>query len=160
MTKREFLEELQSALAGEVSSEVMMDSYRYYDTFIEEAVRDGKTEEAVIEELGRPSLLARSIIAAHTGERFADVEYTEDGRARNIKRKAAPKKENSAKKSQRTFRFSVPTVLAQVILTLFLILLIIIVFFILKFGFWILATFGIPILLLLGIFYLILYFMR
>ncbi len=87
MTKQDFLEELKNALSGEVPAEVLMDSYRYYANYIEEELRNGRREEEILEELGKPSLIARSIIAAQAGERVADVEYMEDGTTRKVRRK-------------------------------------------------------------------------
>lgn len=160
MTRQEFLEELKSALMGEVSAEVMMDSYRYYSTYIDEEVRKGRAEEEVLEELGKPGLIARSIIAAQSGEREADVEYTEDGRTKKVKQKPAFKKKESNGNTYREFTFDVNAWYAKVLFVAILVILIFIVYFILKLGFWFLITFGIPILLLLGIIYLIMYFLN
>lgn len=160
MTRQEFLEELKSALMGEVSAEVMMDSYRYYSSYIDEEVRNGRTEEEVLEELGKPGLIARSIIAAQSGERAADVEYTEDGRTKKIKRRFGSEKKKSSENTYREFVFDVNAWYAKVLFVAILIILIFIVYFILRLGFWFLVTFGIPILLLLGVIYLILYFMQ
>lgn len=167
MTRQEFLEELKNALTGEVSPEVMMDSYRYYSNYIDEEIRKGRKEEDILEELGRPNLIARSIIAAQTGERAADVEYTEDGRTRKVRRKPFERMEagdrTEAVKQQRMhkeFVFDFNAWYAKVLSVLFVILLIILVYFMLKVGIWVLVTFGIPILLVLGIIYLVLYFTR
>ncbi|MEG0806245.1 MAG: DUF1700 domain-containing protein [Lachnospiraceae bacterium] len=62
MTRTEFLEELQQALQGEVSPAVITDNLRYYENYIMEEARKGRTEEEVLEELGNPRLLARTII--------------------------------------------------------------------------------------------------
>lgn len=162
MTKQEFLDELRNALSGEVSPEVMMDSYRYYDSYIEEELRKGKSERDILEELGKPSLLARSIIAAHMGEREADVEYTEDGKARNVRRKSSYSKKTAkeAGTARKEFTFDINGWCAKILYVLIVILLIMLIFFILKFGIWIFVTFGIPILLIMGIIYLIMYFTR
>ena len=160
MTRQEFLEELKSSLAGEVSAEVMMDSYRYYSTYIDEEIRKGKSEEEVLEELGKPGLIARSIIAAQSGERVADVEYTEDGRTKKVKRKSSSPKKESTKSAHREFVFDFNAWYAKVLFVAILVILVFIVYFILKLGFWFLITFGIPILLLLGIIYLIMYFLQ
>ncbi|MCM1157194.1 MAG: DUF1700 domain-containing protein [Bacteroidales bacterium] len=162
MTKQEFLDELRNALSGEVSPEVMMDSYRYYDSYIEEELRKGKSESNILEELGKPSLLARSIIAAHMGEREADVEYTEDGKARNVRRKSSYSKKTAKEAGtvHKEFTFDVNGWCAKILYVLIIILLIMLIFFILKFGIWIFVTFGIPILLIMGIIYLIMYFTR
>lgn len=184
MTKQEFLDELRQSLSGEVSSEAIMDSYRYYSTYIEDEMRNGKSEVQVVEELGRPALIARSIIAAQTGEREADEIYTEDGRTRRVKdnpfaqnnffgtKSETDKAEEQAKREQRQaereqrkrdrkpFVFDFNAWYAKVIYVLLFILLVLIVFGLIKVGFWVLVHLGIPILLLLGIIYLIMYFLR
>lgn len=70
MTRQEFLEELRSALEIEVSRQVLEDNVKFYDEFIRNEVRKGKTEVQVLEELGSPRLIAHTII---------DVESTSDG---------------------------------------------------------------------------------
>lgn len=159
MTKQQFLDELKQALSGEVSPEAMMDAYSYYSNYIDEQVRNGKTEEQVTEELGKPFMIARSIIAAQTRERSADVEYTEDGRTRKVTGWENRKAEWEEKKARKEFVFDMNAWYAKVLLIAFLIVLVLIVFFILRVGLWVLFTFGIPILLVLGILYLFMYFL-
>lgn len=160
MTKQEFLDELKQALSGEVPADVMMDSYRYYANYIEEEMRKGRTETEILEELGKPALIARSIIAAQSGERTADVEYTEDGRTRNIKWHESARQKTSSEKVHKEFVFDFNAWYAKVLYVAILVVLVLLVYFILKLGFWVLVTFGIPILIVLGILYLILYFLR
>lgn len=172
MTKQEFLDELRQALSGEVSPESIMDSYRYYSTYIEDEMRGGKSEEQVVEELGRPSLIARSIIAAQTGEREVDEIYTEDGKTRRVKnnpfaqsgvfgsKEDKEQKQEQPKKEKKPFVFDFTAWYAKVLYVLLFILVILIVFGLIRVGFWVLVHFGIPILLILGIIYLIMYFMK
>ena len=56
MTKEQFMMELEQSLQGEVSA------------YFEDEIRNGKSEEDVIRELGSPRLIARSIIDAHGNE--------------------------------------------------------------------------------------------
>lgn len=172
MTKQEFLDELRQALSGEVSPESIMDSYRYYATYIEDEVRGGKSEEQVVEELGKPSLIARSIIAAQTGEREADEIYTEDGKTRRVKnnpfvgsgvfgsKEDKDQKQEQPKREKKPFVFDFTAWYAKVLYVLIFIVLILIVFGLIRVGFWVLIHFGIPILLVLGIIYLIMYFFK
>lgn len=160
MTKQDFLEELKNALSGEVPAEVLMDSYRYYANYIEEELRNGRREEEILEELGKPSLIARSIIAAQAGERVADVEYMEDGTTRKVRRKDADGKQEKTTRIHREFVFDFNSWYARVLYVAIIILILMIVLSLLKFGLWVLVTFGIPILIILGIIYLVLYFLR
>lgn len=62
MTKQEFLDELRLALTGRVSSSEVTDSVNYYEEFVATRVRSGQPEDEVLENLGDPRLIARSII--------------------------------------------------------------------------------------------------
>ena len=62
MTKGEFLMTLRKKLAGEIPPQDVERNLQYYDKYITDAVRNGKTEEQVLEELGSPLLIAKTII--------------------------------------------------------------------------------------------------
>ena len=68
MTKQEFLHELQTALQGEISQAAINENIKYYDRYIMEETRKGKTEKEVIEGLGNPRLIAKTLI--DTTEQF------------------------------------------------------------------------------------------
>lgn len=67
MNKEEFLRGLQNALSGEVPPTVVRDNLRYYDDYIRTEVKQGKSEEQVMDELGDPRLIARTIIDTTPG---------------------------------------------------------------------------------------------
>lgn len=172
MTKQEFLDELRRMLSGEVSPETIMDSYSYYSTYIEDGMRSGKSEAQVVEELGRPSLIARSIIAAHTGERDVDEIYTEDGKTRRVKnnpfaqngvfgsKEGKEQNHERTKKEKKPFVFDFTAWYAKVLYALIFILVILILLGLIRIGFWVFVRFGIPILLILGVVYLVMYFLK
>lgn len=64
MTRYEFLDQLRRALGSRVDSNVVNENISYYEEYIATQVRAGRPEEEVIEELGDPRLLARSIAEA------------------------------------------------------------------------------------------------
>lgn len=64
MTKEQFIMELEQCLQGEVSAYELSDSLTYYRQYFEDEMQNGKSEQQVIEELGSPRLIARSIIDA------------------------------------------------------------------------------------------------
>ena len=68
MTKEQFMMELEQSLQGEVSAYELSDSLTYYRQYFEDEIRNGKSEEDVIREVGSPRLIARSIIDAHGNE--------------------------------------------------------------------------------------------
>ena len=75
MTKEQFMMELEQSLQGEVSAYELSDSLTYYRQYFEDEIRNGKSEEDVIRELGSPRLIARSIIDAHGNEGAANSGY-------------------------------------------------------------------------------------
>lgn len=81
MDKRAFMEKLQRALAGGLNSIQVADNMRYYQDYIESEIRKGRSEADVLEQLGDPRLLAKSIIEANKrgGESYgSNREYDEE----------------------------------------------------------------------------------
>ncbi len=79
MTRRQFIEELELALQGEVSVLVIRENINYYDGYIREQLASGKTEEEVMLLLGDPRMIARTIIDTNGGDgdynEFNDVRW-------------------------------------------------------------------------------------
>ena len=70
MTAEIFLTELREALDGSVSPAFINENIRYYEEYIDTEKRKGRSEEEVMEELGEPRLIAKTIIdTAETGEK-------------------------------------------------------------------------------------------
>ncbi|SDB05560.1 HAAS signaling domain-containing protein [Eubacterium oxidoreducens] len=76
--KDEYVVELSQALFGKMSQAQINQQVRYYDNYIMEECAKGKTQEQVIEELGAPSVVARTIVtsaekpAEDTGTRIVE----------------------------------------------------------------------------------------
>ena len=64
MTKEEYLLELEECIRGEVSDYELADSMSYYSTYFKDEMSMGKTESEIIQSLGSPRLVGRSIIDA------------------------------------------------------------------------------------------------
>lgn len=62
MTRREFLHELQAAMQGEMDQGAVNENIRFYENYIMEESRKGKSEEEVIAQLGSPRLIAKTLI--------------------------------------------------------------------------------------------------
>lgn len=75
MTRQEFLQELRIALQGEVSQAAVNEHIRYYENYIIEESRKGRSEEEVIAQLGNPRLIAKTLI--DTTEQFGSVHGEE-----------------------------------------------------------------------------------
>ena len=65
MTKQDFLDRLRMALAGRVSSSLVEENVFYYEDYINTQVRLGKSEALVLESLGDPRLIAKTIITTN-----------------------------------------------------------------------------------------------
>lgn len=64
MTKNEFLQGLKEELEGRVPYSAVQENIRYYDGYISQEVSKGHTEGEVIESLGGPRIIARTIVDA------------------------------------------------------------------------------------------------
>lgn len=78
MSKQEFVDRLRSSLSGKISPALVEENARYYEEYINTQIRLGEQEEKVLEELGDPRLIARSIVAAEDGRSSASTgDYRE-----------------------------------------------------------------------------------
>ncbi|MEY8339085.1 DUF1700 domain-containing protein [Lachnospiraceae bacterium 62-35] len=64
MNKEEFLQTLGAALSNAVPQHIIQENIRYYDNYISSQLAKGRTEEEIMDELGGPRLIARTIIDA------------------------------------------------------------------------------------------------
>ena len=81
MNREEFTEKLQRALAGGLDSSKVAENITYYREYIDSEVRRGRSEQEVLESLGDPRLLAKSIIEANkrAGASYgSNLEYDEE----------------------------------------------------------------------------------
>ena len=62
MSREEFLRGLEEALAGEVPASVVRDNLNYYSSYLSQELAKGRTMEEIIEEIGEPRIVARTII--------------------------------------------------------------------------------------------------
>lgn len=62
MTKQEFLENLRRSLTGGLDYQTVNNHMQYYTEYIEMEIRKGRSEEEVLQELGDPRLIARTLL--------------------------------------------------------------------------------------------------
>ena len=67
MNKEEFLQGLTKALSGKVPPEAIRENLRYYEEYIRTEMGKGRSESDIMEELGSPRLIARTIIDTTPG---------------------------------------------------------------------------------------------
>lgn len=87
MDRRTFTEDLRRALSGQLKAAVVDRHVSYYEEYIDMQFKKGMREEEILQLLGSPRLIAKSIIAAElagvktgdTGENLTGREYCGDG---------------------------------------------------------------------------------
>lgn len=76
MNKIEFVEQMRRSLSSIDDYTFVNDTVAYYEDYIESHIRMGKSEEQVMQELGDPRLIAKSILASHETENEAQEDGT------------------------------------------------------------------------------------
>ena len=69
MTRQEFIRKLQEALNGKLDAATIQDHLKFYDDYIIEEMRKGKSEQEVLELLGDPWAIAKTIVDALSADR-------------------------------------------------------------------------------------------
>ncbi len=92
MTRAEFIEELRKTLSGNMNESEVQNHVNYYNAYINEEISKGKTEAEVLEELGSPFAIAKTILMPYESERNS-YEYE----AREVTKEES-KVDDSAKK--------------------------------------------------------------
>lgn len=78
MDRESYLRELRLALQGQISQENVNEHLRYYENYIIEESRKDRTEAQVIEDLGNPRLIAKTII--DTTDKIYTEQNSQEGR--------------------------------------------------------------------------------
>ena len=72
MNKEDFIRDLTDTLQGEVTDYELNDSIGYYRDYFNQEMAAGRSEEEVLQELGSPKLIGRSIIDARGIDEMAE----------------------------------------------------------------------------------------
>ena len=86
MNKKEFLDILYEQLSGQMPEGNVAAHVQYYRNYIEDAVTQGRTEAEVLNELGDPRLIARTLL---------DTDSTASGNPQATERYSEPYTDNS-----------------------------------------------------------------
>ena len=81
MNKKEFLDTLYNQLSGQMPEGSIAAHVQYYRNYIDDAVNQGRTEEEVLNELGDPRLIARTLL---------DTDSTASGNPQTTERYSEP----------------------------------------------------------------------
>ena len=85
MSKQEFVAKLRVALNGKLPASKVEETANYYQDYINTEIRKGKSEEEVMELLGDPRLIARTIIQTNGSENSGvggEYDFDPDASAR------------------------------------------------------------------------------
>ena len=80
MNRHEFLKQLEHALEAEMNPAKVREHVDYYRSYIAEEVKNGKSEKEVMDLLGDPWVIARSIIDSplnETEDQYTYADYEE-----------------------------------------------------------------------------------
>lgn len=77
MTRDMFLQELRIALQGRIPQVQVNEQLRYYENYIIEESRKGRTEEDVMVSLGSPRLIAKTIVQMSGEAAYQDGQEEE-----------------------------------------------------------------------------------
>ena len=150
MNKKEFLEGLRQALAGEVNPKVIEDNVRYYDQYI--GSRTSEEEERILLELGNPRLIAKTII--ETEKATKEKKHINGARESYGYRSTMEdefRKQDSENHSQ-TKLYTNLTLWQKILLILIIIVFLFVLYFIGRIMIGFLIAFAVPIILVLLVF--------
>ena len=77
MTKNDFLDKLRLALNGKVSASLVQENMTYYSEYIDAQIRMGRSEQEVLDMLGDPRLIARTIVETNGTESVDERSYSD-----------------------------------------------------------------------------------
>ena len=78
MTKAEFLDRLKVALNGKISASLLGENMTYYSEYIDTQIYMGRSEQEVMDMLGDPRLIARTIIQTNGTETVEEASCREN----------------------------------------------------------------------------------
>ena len=76
MKREDFIRGLEDALKGDVSPRIINENINFYNNYIVEEVKGGRTEKEVVDSLGDPWIIAKTIV--QTSEEAIDYFVPED----------------------------------------------------------------------------------
>lgn len=92
MTKQQFLEELRLALDGMIPEEAVKENVQYYEKFIWEQEKNGRSQEEILRELGSPRLIAKTIVDAAEADAVSEEQTYYDDASGDVKAETSYRK--------------------------------------------------------------------
>lgn len=139
MNRQEILNTLRSQLSGAISSREVEENIRYYDEYIRDAVENGKSESQILNEIGSPFLIARTII--ETSNKANGAGYQSQGQGSSYQQD-----ENDNRRPESSFRsFNLQTGVPKWLIITGVVVILVVILSILGSAIAILSRFFIPI---------------
>lgn len=144
MNKVEFLDVLENTLRGEVDPDIIEQSIKFYDQYIETRM-DGN-EAKILNELGDPRLIAKTIIETEKVAKQKDKYSSNNYNSENKEAEDGPS--NNRKRGSSLFSFNMKWY-HKVLTALIIVMVFIVIIYLGRFLLYLLFSFGVPILLIL-----------
>lgn len=78
MNRYEFIENLMQALKNNISDKELNNQLDYYKNYINDEISKGRKESEIVDELGDPKLIAKTIISLQNDNDNSEKPYTND----------------------------------------------------------------------------------
>lgn len=132
MNKQEFIDRMRSALNGRVAPALVTENVNYYEDYINMEIRKGKSEEEVLQLLGDPRLIAKTIIDTNGGDEQAGV-YQSNGYQSNGYQSNDYQSNGYQNTSHKLIRYQMPGWLWGIIVVLIIVVIFSLIFSVLSF---------------------------
>ena len=113
---------MEDALRGKVSNQVIEANLQYYRDYITGEIRKGRTEEHVMDDLGDPRLIARTIIETQGGSGTGAGSGSSSASGYSYSQHAERSSYRSEKKVRRIQSWKVYLILILIIVVIFVII--------------------------------------
>lgn len=134
MKKQEFIDRLRMALNGRISPEQVAENINYYEDYINSQMRMGKSEAEVMQSLGDPRLIAKTIIDASEQTDGGRTEYQYSTYRNSTYGNSEYRYENPRQENDTNTRiFHMPKWLWMIIITIIILAVLSLIFSILSF---------------------------
>ena len=156
MVKAQFMKQLEEALNGQVPSAVVYDNIKYCNNYISNEIQKGRTESEIMEELGNPRLIARTIIDLYKSQNEDYYQSnSQHNESKNEKYKYQYNSNSFGGQGPRIWNFNFNSLLAKVLAWIVIVLFIVFAVWLLTGIASLLIVYAVPILMIIFFFHII-----
>ena len=154
MTRYEFIKGLEEALLEQIDISEAAIHIKYYQDYIENEIRKGKSEEDVISSLQNPRLIAKNIIEnGNSARKYNNI----------VDENTVGDYNKSTSNKSFSFMFNgkqINSVMAKILFAAILLLILVLILVIVGGIIWIVFTVVLPVVLILGVIYIVMRLVR